>query len=113
MLSLRDPKSGSTSGGDRPRKRDRELARLGGHNDGNLAACENPDGSSGGLRSGAKFRGIDPGNRKRLRHASSATNSILIVYSMDSMRGTSPTKRPFSQNTHTPRLCPWLHCTTP
>ena len=44
MLSQPDPKSGSTSGGDRPRKRDRELARLGGHNDGNLAACENPDG---------------------------------------------------------------------
>ena len=42
MLSQPDPKSGSTSGGDRPRKRDRELARLGGHNDGNLAACENP-----------------------------------------------------------------------
>ena len=77
MLSQPDPKSGSTSGGDRPRKRDRELARLGGHNDGNLATCENPDGSSGGLRSGAKFRGIDPGNRKRLRHASSAVAGTL------------------------------------
>ena len=30
------------------------------------------------------------------------TNSILIVYRMDSMRGTSPTKRPLPQNTHTP-----------